>query len=254
MPEKSLISKTLSQIGLSEKEALVYEALLNLGKAGMNQLLKKVPLKRGNTYDILYELINKELVAETEERGKKVFVVEPPDRLKVLLEEKNKILKQQEKTLRANLDHLQSIYRLVTNKPGVRYYEGKEGIVNVYEELLNNNQPIDSIEETGDLLNYIPDYAPIYIKKRVQKKLFNRVISPDTNKLNKTDEARLIEARLVPADQFPFRMDIKISGHKVSLITFQKKNAVGILIDNQEIAENFRILFDFLWQQTPKNN
>jgi len=135
------------------------------------------------------------------------------------------------------------------NKSGVRYYEGKEGIIKIYEELLDNNQPIDSIEEKGDLLAYIPNYAADYVKKRIKRKLFNRVISPDTNTLNKTNSEKFIEARPVSAEEFPFRMDIKISGHKVSLITFQKKNAVGILIDNPEIADNFKILFNFLWSK-----
>jgi hypothetical protein len=115
--------------------------------------------------------------------------------------------------------------------------------------LLDNNLPIDSIEEKGDLLAYLPDYASEYVQKRVQKKLFNRVISPDSNILNKTDPKKFIEARLASTNEFPFRMDIKISGHKVSLITFQKKNAVGVLIDNPEIADNFRILFNLLWDK-----
>ncbi len=251
MAEKTSVTiKTLAQVGLSEKEATIYEALLQLGKAGMGQLLARVPYKRGNAYDLVYELMRKGLISETEERGKKVFAIEPPSALKVLLENREQELRRQQQTLSASLDQLQSAYRLAMNKPGVRYYEGKEGIIKIYEELLENNQPIDSIEEKGDLLTYIPDYAPQYVKKRVQKKLFNRVISPDTNTLNKTDKNKFIEAHRLPADQFPFRMDIKISGNKISLITFQKENAVGVLMDNPEIADNFKILFEFLWRKT----
>ncbi|MFA6097951.1 MAG: helix-turn-helix domain-containing protein [Patescibacteria group bacterium] len=253
-PPTSPIAKTLNQIGLSEKEATVYEALLLLGKANMGKLLPKVPYKRGNTYDILGDLIKKGLVLETEERGKKVFTVEPPEQLKALVEKNEHQLNQQKKVLQSNFEQLASTYRLTMNKPGVRFFEGQEGIIKIYEELLSNNQPIDSIEEKGDLLEYIPDYAPIYIKTRVQKKLFNRVISPDTNALNKTNSDKFIEARLIPVNKFPFRMDIKISGHKISLITFQKKNAVGVLIDNEEIANNFKILFNFLWSTLPSGS
>lgn len=251
----SPLNKTLAQIGLSDKEATVYEALLELGKAGMGELLKKIPYKRGNAYDLIQELVNKGLVTEVLERGKKTFVIEPPEKLKVMLEEKGKIFHQQESALNTNFEYLSSAYRIAMNKPGVRYYEGKEGIIKIYEELLANNQPIDSIEDKGDLAKSIPDYAATYVKKRVQKKIFNRVVSPDTNQLNKSNPEKLIEARLAPADQFPFRMDIKISGNKVSLITFPEKNIVGVLIDNQEIAENFHILFEFLWNKlTPNHN
>ena len=71
MPIKtSPIIKTLTQIGLTEKQAVVYDALLHLGKAAMGKLLPKIPYKRGNTYDILEELKEKGLVSETEDRGK----------------------------------------------------------------------------------------------------------------------------------------------------------------------------------------
>ncbi|MFA6272088.1 MAG: helix-turn-helix domain-containing protein [Patescibacteria group bacterium] len=255
MPKiSSPIAKTLVQIGLTEKEAAVYEALLELGKAGMGGLLKKIPYKRGNAYDLVKALIDKGLVTETVIKGKKVFVIEPPERIKVLLDEREKTVQQQAKTLNANYESLNSLYRITMNKPGVRYFEGKEGIIKIYEELLANNQPIDSIEDKGDLVESIPDYAATYVKKRVQKRIPNRVISPDTNTLNQSNPEKLLEARLVPADQFPFRMDIKISGNKVSLITFPEKNIVGVLIDNQEIAENFHILFEFLWTKLATQN
>jgi sugar-specific transcriptional regulator TrmB len=121
--------KTLTQIGLSEKEATVYEALLNLGKANMGKLLPKVPYKRGNTYDILKDLSAKGLVTETEERGKTVFVVEPPDRLKTLIEKSEQTLTQQKEALESNFEQIASTYRLTMNRPGVRYYEGLNGIV-----------------------------------------------------------------------------------------------------------------------------
>ncbi|MDD5039630.1 MAG: helix-turn-helix domain-containing protein [Patescibacteria group bacterium] len=251
MPTPTNLAVLLSTVGLEPKEALVYEALLGLGKTGIGQLLNRVPYKRGNTYVLVYSLIKKGLVAEIEEHGRKVFVVEPPDRLMALVEERQKDTARQQQTLDRALPDLLSRYRLAMNKPGVRYFEGREGIIKIYEELLANNLPIDSIEEKGDLVAYLPDYAPEYVRKRIAKKLFNRVISPDSNSLNKTDPAKFIEARLAPAARFPFRMDIKISGNKVSLITFQKEDAVGVLIDNPEIAANFHILFEFLWGLMP---
>ena len=90
---------------------------------------------------------------------------------------------------------------------------------------------------------------PVFVKKRVSQKIPNRVISPDTNTYNVTDPQKLITAKTIPADQFPFRMDIKITDTKVSLITFNNQEAVGILIDNKEIAENFKTLFTLLWER-----
>ena len=56
------------------------------------------------------------------------------------------------------------------------------------------------------------------------------------------------ETKFLATALFPFRMDIKIAGRLVSLITFKKDSTVGVLIDNQEIADNFQILFELLWR------
>ncbi len=74
------------------------------------------------------------------------------------------------------------------------------------------------------------------------------MIAPSNNPINPTSPQELRETRFVPTAQFPFRMDIKIAGGLVSLITFQKENPVGVLIENKEIGENYKILFDLLWK------
>jgi hypothetical protein len=65
--------------------------------------------------------------------------------------------------------------------------------------------------------------------------------------MNTTDPKQLREVRIVPTRLFPFRMDIKIAGNKTLLVTFNQNQAVGVLVDNPEIATNFKILFHFLW-------
>ncbi len=136
---------------------------------------------------------------------------------------------------------------LLSDRPGVKFYQGKEGIISIYDALLDQGEPIDSFEDKGEMIKLIPEYAAGYPKQRVKRNIFNRVIAPRDNPINQTDPTLLRETRFVTTDRFPFRMDIKISGRYVSLITFQKENPVGVLIDNKEIAENFRMLFNLVW-------
>ncbi|MFH0854627.1 MAG: helix-turn-helix domain-containing protein, partial [bacterium] len=63
-------SKDLQQIGLSDKEASVYLAALELGPTNIQALTKKSAIKRSTVYDIIKNLKNHGLMSETT-RGKR---------------------------------------------------------------------------------------------------------------------------------------------------------------------------------------
>src|SRR3989338_7677091 len=134
----------LIKIGLDEKEAEVYETLLSLGKAGMGQLLNKVSLKRGTCYNAVYGLKDKGLVNELEERGRKVFQVESPDRLAGVLKTNEQSLKEAEQTLIGSLPSLKSAYNLIMHRPNVRFFEGEEEVEQVRADSLTSSEEIYS--------------------------------------------------------------------------------------------------------------
>lgn len=241
-------STLLNQIGLSEKEANLYQLMLELGAQPAGKVVLTADMPRGTVYEILNQLTEKGLIDQYQNnKNVTVFRAKHPYALKEYIENQKTKIEQTESQLDSVFADFVNLYSTAQNRPGVKFYEGREGIIKIYEEILRENKPIDSIEEKGDMNAYIPDYVPIFVKKRVNKKLPNRVISPDTNVNNITNPDKFITAKTIPADKFPFRMDIKITGQKVSLITFNGEQASGILIDNKEIADNFQMLFDFLW-------
>jgi len=239
----------IDKIGLTDKESALYELLLSTGETTAGKLIKNSGLKRATVYTVLDSLIKKNLVEQTELAPIIKYQAKHPYVLKELAESRVREIQSAGGELDALLPSLAHLYGEHHNRPGVSFYSGKEGIIKIYETILAQNQPIDSIEEKGDMLAYIPDYVPVFVKKRVQKKLPNRVISPDTNKYNVSNPDKFITAKTLPAEQFPFRMDIKIAGDKVSLITFNKEEAGGVLIDNREIADNFKMIFELLWEK-----
>ncbi|MFA6159434.1 MAG: helix-turn-helix domain-containing protein, partial [Candidatus Paceibacterota bacterium] len=111
--------QNLTQMGLTNNEALVYDALLTLGKAGVKELLRQVPVKRANLYAVLYALKNKGLVVEIEEKGKKKFKPESPNKLAEMVEHEEHKLKQASAALDATLPLLVSQYNLASGKPSV---------------------------------------------------------------------------------------------------------------------------------------
>lgn len=242
-----MYTELLTQAGLSEKEAAIYEKLLELGSTTVGKLLKHLPYKRGDLYNILASLKEKGLASERLAKGIMTFTVESPDKITDLLKAEDEKRDRIRKSVTSTLPDLKSLYNLAIHKPGVRFYEGKDGIINVYEQLLAHGQNIDSFEDKGEMARFIPEYSSAYPLRRVKRKIFNRVIAPSDNQINVSDPSLLRETRFLPTEKFPFRMDIKIAGHLMSLITFQKESPVGVLVDNSEIADNFRILFQAFW-------
>lgn len=61
--------------------------------------------------------------------------------------------------------------------PKVRFFEGKEGLIELYWEILELRTPIDSFEDKVEMAAFIPEF----IETRINRKIFNRVICPAEN-------------------------------------------------------------------------
>ncbi len=251
--KKNTIATTLTELGLGENEAQLYEILLQNSQATIPLLKQKSPFSRTMLYYVLNNLEGYGLVT-TDKQGKKtVYNAAPPEKLEEFMVSQQKELERQKSLLKEVIGDLQSVYRLSHHKPGVRFFEGKEGLVNAYDEVLDLRQPILSIEDRGNMLDFFPDYVEEFVKKRIARKISNRAIAPDTNTINTPDPERHIDSRLIPASEFPFSMDIKICADTVQIATLEEGQAMAVHIVHPLIAENFRVLFEYIWRQADKS-
>lgn len=240
----------LMQAGLSEEQSLAYQALLDKGPQKASDLSKWTGIKRGLIYKVLEQLESMGLVSKNGGVGTvATFSPAHPSLLLSNIERKEKEIALNKEMLLSSIGSLSSKYNLIVGKPSIQFYEGKEGIIKIYEQVLNSGTKlIDSFEDKGEMAVFIPEYFPQFIKKRMKLGIKNRVIVPKDNQINTNSEEELRETKFLPTTLFPFEMDIKITERLVSMITFQKGNAIGILIDNEEIASNFRKLFNLVWE------
>ena len=61
----------------------------------------------------------------------------------------------------------------------------------------------------------------------------------------------LRERRFLPKEKFPFAGSVTIYGNKVALIN-QKTTVSGVIIENKEIAETLRTMFNLAWEASEK--
>ena len=119
------LTEPLKNLGLSEKEVLVYLALLQIGTATPYQIAKKAGVKRPTAYVIAEELVKKGLIIHIPGEEKKLYIAKKPD---AFFEE------QEEKLLAARkiLPELRSYQKNVTEKPSILYFEGLDGLNQAY--------------------------------------------------------------------------------------------------------------------------
>lgn len=240
------LNETLGQFGLSDKESEIYLACLELGTSGVNEITIKANVKRTTVYDILTSLQQKSLVGQTQKGKKRLFYAEEPEKLGKLLEEKQNKLTE-------ILPILKSFYNTAGSKPKIRYYEGKDGLKQVYRDTLTFNGELVAFV-TENIIKYLgDDFADEYINRRTKAKITVRVIAPDTDEMKEYkngDQKFLKETQLVPHDKFPFTIEMNIYGNKIAFMSFRE--SMGIIIESNEIAHNMRLLFELAWAGTQK--
>ena len=80
---------SLKQLDLSDRQVVVYEALLRLGPASIRDVATEAGVNRGSTYETLKQLVTKGIVSYFPKGKRRVFQAEDPERLLTLAESKH---------------------------------------------------------------------------------------------------------------------------------------------------------------------
>jgi sugar-specific transcriptional regulator TrmB len=239
----------LKNIGLSDREARVYLAMLELGPAAVLDIAAKSGVNRPTTYMQLEALKKKGLVS-TQTRGKKqLFIAESPSQIEHLLAIEEKRLEQKRDELKKILPELSAMFNLGEEKPVVRYFEGREGLLAMQEEFLKTKEKsILAISSVDDVLRIFPKHIDTYTPRRIKKGIHSRLIYTSKNGelFPRTDKKLLRETKFLPPQELPFSADITIYGRNIAISSLKGKIG-GTVITDSEIANFFKGIFALLW-------
>lgn len=243
-------------LGLSDNESTIYEYLLKNGQSTAGEIIKKTPLKRGVAYNILSNLIKKDLVSEKKikiGKGKEKvahFIPDHPEKLREYLKNKKSQLDKVEQTLDANLPSLISDFNLISGKPGVRFFEGIEGVKKVLEDSLIAKEIIYSYADLEAVVKYINKINKEYVKKRDELGVKKRAIfidSPFARDYLKNYHRETTFMKFINHKLYPFNSVMQIYDGKVSYITLSEASKIGIIIEDKNIYQMHKSLFEFAW-------
>ena len=246
-----VFSDVLHQAGLDEVEAKAYYTLLTNGALTILDLSTKAGLKRTNLYNILVSLEKKGLVKKVTDTKSTKYFPNSPREVQNLLDIKETQINTAKNTFEILLSNLQSQYSLVSHKPVVTYLEGLGGLQKLYDDINDTGKDICLIRSTfddkrKDVDGLISKQLTAQVKRNIHAKVVGPVEGDAKEVYLKYDKVRLVEERFI--SKFPFNLpaQILLYGNKTAIATI-RKDIIITVIDNADISNTFRVLFDFVW-------
>jgi HTH-type transcriptional regulator, sugar sensing transcriptional regulator len=242
--------RELVNLGLTDKEAKVYLAALELGKSPVQKIAQKAGVNRATTYVIIEGMMKKGLMSSYHEDKKQFFFAESPEKLSILFKNQEQELKRKQEYLEKLLPELKGLNVAKEGRPVVRYFEGKEGMRALAEEfyLSKHTDPARMIYSHDLLMDIFSGDEIIAMRKRRQSggTRVLSIVNDEQDKL-KSDAVKAI----IPTKKYPITSDIAIFGDKVRIAT-QKGDLSGMIIENKEISNTLKILFDLAWEESKR--
>jgi DNA-binding MarR family transcriptional regulator len=244
------IPDALHTIGLNEKEAAVYMALLQLGRASAYSVAEKSGLKRPTAYVVLEALIKKGLAARVPRERKQLYIAVSPDQAFAVAEEKLVLAKQK-------LPELAAMTKGESTKVRTIYFEGVEGIKQLVEYRVKEMRGKEMVGFWATDKNVDPELSR-YFKEEwgpLSGKLgiTMRGIVPDDPALKfyrDVDAKYGRTMKTVPPEQYSSEVAIDVLGDLVRIQDY--KNLQGVALENIDVAKTMREIFEMVWKSLPE--
>lgn len=252
---KPMDTSILRKAGLTDSQAKGYLALIEHGNLSAADLAAKIGESRTNGYAIADRLV--ELGLATKDAEKKLsFSATHPSALELLAEKRRKLITRDERLLKQNMPDILSFYYAHSEQPGVRFFQGKDGIRAIHADIIATKQPLYLLRSIHDKDFLGSDVMENFIQRRVQAGIEVHALTPehpDANRNPAQDSAWLFLRTWLPEGSYEEPVEINIYGNKVALLSFGEE-ATGTLIYSPQIASAMRQLFKLISSQlqTPR--
>ena len=263
-----MYNNLFTEAGLSKNEAVIYEYLLKNGESPALNITKNTPLNKGVVYVALNELIDKGLITEKllppknpHVRNKKkiaYFSPEHPEKLRAYLSDQEAKLKKAQNSLEANLGELVSSFNMVSDRPGLRYFEGLAGIKQVTEDSLKTAGEIYTYLDTENTVKKIEKINNEYVKRRLALGIKKKIINADNPYTREhmrkhqqwdAEDSQLTQVKILDHRVCHFDTIMQIYDDKISYISFANDRQVGVIIQDPTITAMHKEIFLFNWSR-----
>lgn len=239
----------LSAAGLSSTEAKCYTALLARREWKPADLAKNVNETRTNTYKILDNLVTLGLAERFDKDKKLHYRATNPSNLLQLARDRRTAQEKAEKELESNTEELLASYYKVHEQPGVRFFQGREGIRQIFSEIAQSKDTVNFINTAAGIDFY--GFAEMHSLRMmaVQAGVKRRALTPDTAAAPKDyrekDPLVLLERTWLKNKDYTSPVEWGAFDDKLFIISYGN-DALGMIIQSQQITDAFKQLHALL--------
>lgn len=242
----------LKNLGLTEKEAKVYLALLQLGPSTPYEIAKKAEIKRPTAYVIAEELVEKGFIAHVPGEERKQYIARTPEGL---VEESESKLQAVKKIL----PELKSFQKGTSEQPSILYFEGVTGLRQAYQykqKELHNKEIVGFFASPDDAT---PEVLKVFHEWNEYKERHNtkvRGLSPQNVLALKqfekffNQETTAIDAKFLPPNMYNAKVSIESCDSQFVRICLVE-SAQTLIIESPKFAFALKQVFEMLWKSIP---
>lgn len=237
------LSEVLVKIGLNEKEAKVYLALLELGPATAYRIAPKAGVKRSIAYVVLESLQTRGLVSVVPQGERRLFVADDPGKLLGEMEQRKELYKR-------FLPNLEALYSDASKKekPQVQFFEGHEAVSGLYERIYQSKE-VAFFSTIRDILSAFPDFPKKLNEKAMSGKSHVRELltfSPSDLAYAKTMKHNEFFEQRFAAGIGEFFTDNCLFDGQVAFFAFDPF-LYAVLIRSDGVYKSLKTLYEFAW-------
>ncbi len=240
-----MLQELFKKLGFSEKEAVIYTILNQRGANSVSVLSQLTKIKRTSIYDILKELMARDLVMSFQQGGTTYFAID--DVQKISFEQKERLNYAQQL-----INQLKSTAFDQEHAMQVNYYRGQEGYREMYEDVLRQcKTELLGCLENDNLYSGIDEKREEqWTKERYEKGIKVRLILQDSKSARekkKEDKGLNRETRIIPKNKFPYQSSSFIYENYLTFFYAGPDGFLGVRINHAEFANLQRQMFEMSW-------
>ena len=242
------VQTILEQLGYHANEIKIYLAALEMGEINITELASQAGLPRTTVREHVEEMLKKGLLNHYEKHGRTFYMAGLPSRL--LAREK-----EREAALSLVLPDLEAIKaKNGIQKPTISTFYGVEEIKEIFKDMIETKHHIMAVDAWEDIQKFLgKEFIDSFIKLRYEHFLKIQLIVEKTSatwELKKKDSDQLRRTKFLPSNFQLRRTSNFIYGNKVAMISMNRKEPMGIIVEDPDIVHTMTVYFENLWNQS----
>lgn len=259
------LEQSLENIGLSEKENIVYMTLFRLGGSGFpSTIAKEAKLNRSTTYKTLTSLLIKGLVNDLERNKKVFYTLAKPEKLLRYIEYQNKELAKKVTEVKKLIPDLSSLFSAFDVVPKISIFEGYKEVKEIYFNMIKyKNYEMLAVFNAREFEGYLTkEEQKEFTRGKLTQKISMRAIVPNDECGRKFGDniygfakgtKYFPQIRTISKEKFPFAGEFTLYGkNKIAMFKLLKeglnKQVIGVVIEDEVFYGMMKMIFELSWK------